>query len=155
MTSQWRQLQIPPICERMIGFSVPQNDIVLVISYEGMHLLDLTEPVTVEADEDFAEYDCYNPDVGIAEYHGQKWSIIGLYPGTPLLNSPQDEELKLDTKRLRISLWQNGTATWSSSFQNFSGDWAAATFSPDGNLLVLGCPYDFDFRVWRRSSVLP
>jgi hypothetical protein len=148
MTSQWRQLQIPPICERMIVFSVPQNDIVLVISYEGMHLLDLTEPVTVETDEDFAEYDCYNPDVGIAEYHGQKWSIIGLYPGTPLLNSPQDEELKLDTKGLRISLWQNGTATWSSSFQNFSGDWAAATFSPDGKLLVLGCPYDFDFRVW-------
>lgn len=38
------------------------------------------------------------------------------------------------------------------AYQNFSGDWAAATFSPDGQFILLGCPYDFDFRVWRLSS---
>jgi hypothetical protein len=30
------------------------------------------------------------------------------------------------------------------SYENFSGDWAVATFSPDGRSIALGCPYDFD-----------
>ena len=150
MISQWRQVAVPPICERMIGFSVPQDNVILVVSYEGMHLVRLTEPATVETDAEFAEYECYNPDEGFAEFRGKKWTIVGLYPGTPILTSPQGEDLRLDAEASKISLWQNGTEVWSTSFENFSGDWAAVTFSPDGGLLVLGCPYDFDFRVWRR-----
>jgi hypothetical protein len=38
---QWRSLPIPGICERMIGFSVPRDDTVLVVSYEGTHLVRL------------------------------------------------------------------------------------------------------------------
>jgi hypothetical protein len=30
-------------------------------------------------------------------------------------------------------------------YENFSGDWAIATYSPDGRYILLGCPYDFDF----------
>jgi hypothetical protein len=149
--SEWQQVDVPAICERMIGFSIPNDGVILVVSYEGMHLVNVAAPVSVETDVEFLEYDCYNPDLGIAEYRGERWSIIGLCPGTPILTSPRAEELRLDAKGLRISLWQNGAETWSSSFKNFSGDWAAATFSPDGNLIVLGCPYDFDFRVWRRQ----
>jgi len=154
VTSQWCQLEVPRICERMIGFSVPQGDVVLVISYEGMHLVHLNNPIKVDTDEEFAEYDCYNPDEGIAEYDGKRWRIIGLYQGSPILKSPQGEELRLDAKRLNISIWKHSAETWSSSFKNFSGDWTAATFSPDGKFVVLGCTYDFDFRVWQRRSVI-
>jgi hypothetical protein len=135
----------------MIGFSVPQDEAVLVVSYEGMHIIRLSDPTTVETDEEFAEYDCYDPDVCVADYRGKKWSMIGLYPGTPILQSTYGEELQLHGKGLRISVLRDGVELWSSSFKNFSGDWAAATFSPDGKFIVLGCPYDFDFRVWRRN----
>jgi hypothetical protein len=151
MGSRWQQLIIPLFSERIIGFSIPQEDSILVVSYEGMHIIHLTEePVKVETDEDFAEYDCYDPDTGIAEYQGRTWSIIGLYRGTPILKSLYDEDLRLDSKGLSVAIWRNGTEIWSSSFENFSGDWVEATFSPKGDLVVLGCPYDFDFRVWRR-----
>ena len=150
MSNPWRQIAIRSFCDRMIGFSIPQNNVVLVISYEGMHLIDLKEPVTIVTDEEHAEYDCFNPDDGIAIYQGRRWQIMGLYPGSPILKSPSGEELRFDEEELKISIWQAGNQIWTSTFENFSGDWAAATFSEDGNLIILGCPYDFDFRVWSR-----
>jgi hypothetical protein len=152
MEGQWRQVAVPPFCERMIGFSVPQDRMVLAISYEGMHVIQLGDSITIETDDAFNQYDCYNPDTGIAKYRGTTWKIIGLHAGSPLMRSPCNEELRLDSDGLRVSVFQDGTEQWSSSFENFSGDWVAATFSPDGKIIVLGCPYDFDFRVWRRDQ---
>jgi hypothetical protein len=37
-------------------------------------------------------------------------------------------------------------------YKNFSGGWAAATFSPEARYILLGCPYDFDFVVLERNS---
>jgi hypothetical protein len=154
MTEMWRQLSVPGICERMIGFSVPQDDTVLVVSYEGMHLVRLGPPITVETDPNYAEYDLYEPDTGVCRYRGKSWEIIGLHPGRPVLTGCEGERLVLDAEKGTVSIVKGGGETWSSRFENFSGDWAAATFSPDGRFIVLGCPYDFDFRVWERTAVL-
>jgi hypothetical protein len=151
MSEAWRQLPVPEICERMIGFSVPQDDIVLVVSYEGMHLVRIGSPVSVETDSEYAEYDLYDPDEGICHYKGRAWNIIGLYPGRPHLTGRDGEQLVLDVEAETVSVVQGGELVWSSGFENFSGDWAAATFSLDGRFIVLGCPYDFDFRVWERA----
>jgi hypothetical protein len=32
----WQHLALPWSCERMIGFSVPQDGTILIISYEGI-----------------------------------------------------------------------------------------------------------------------
>jgi hypothetical protein len=48
--------------------------------------------------------------------------------------------LVLDTTAEKVSVVKNGDPVWASDYRNFSGDWAAATFSPDGRFLVLGCP---------------
>lgn len=149
--SAWRQVSVPPICERMIGFSVPQNGEVLVISYEGTHLLRLGSDVTVETDDEFTEYDIYDPDSGVARYSGKKYQIIGLHGGSPLLNSPNGERLALDADVETLSVMQNGETVFTMPYKNFSADWAAATFSPDGRYIVLGCPYDFDFIVLERE----
>src|SRR5262249_51438956 len=147
----WRQLAIPAeICERMIGFSVPQDDMVLIVSYEGMHLIRLGLPVTVETDPEYAEYDLYDSDSGVCRYPGRQWDIIGLFPGRPILTSGDGEQLVLDTEAETLTVVRGNEEEWSSSYENFSGDWAAVTFSPDGRFIVLGCPYDFDFRVWER-----
>ena len=149
---KWRPLDIPYICERMIGFSVPHDDTVLVVSYEGMHLIRLAEPATIETDTRYAEYDLYVPEAGTCTFRGHDWEIIGLFPGRPILDAPGGERLVLDAAGESISVVKRGDVTWSSPYQNFSGDWAAATFSPDGRHIVLGCPYDFDFRVWKRTT---
>jgi len=150
MSANWRQLLVPEICERMIGFSVPQDDTVLVVSYEGMHLIRLQTAVTVETDTEHAEYDLYDSDSGICNYKGKKWSIVGLHLGRPITNGRDGEQLVLNTVTETVSVIKNDAEVWSSEFKNFSGDWAAATFSPDGRFIVLGCPYGFDFRVWER-----
>lgn len=147
----WRRCSVRYICERMLGISVPQDDTVLVVSLEGMHLVRLGPPVAVETDSGFTGYDLYDPDAGVCRYRDRVWEIIGLFPGRPLLDGPDGERLILDADGLTVSVVRGGVLVWSSAFQNFSGDWAVATFSPDGRFIVLGCPYDFDFRVWERS----
>lgn len=151
MVEAWRQLPVPEICERMIGFSVPQDDTVLVVSYQGMHLVRVGTPVTVETDFEYSEYDLYDPETGVCDYQGQVWNMIGLFPGKPQLVGQEGEQLELDTEDQTVSVIKSAKVVWSSRLKNFSGDWAAATFSPDGKFIVLGCPYDFDFRVWQRT----
>jgi hypothetical protein len=148
----WRRLPVPPICERMIGFSVPQDGTVLVVSYEGMHLVRLGPPISVETDPEHGEYDLYDPDSGICHYLGKDWDIIGLHLGRPILTGCGGERLVVDAGAETLSVVKEGEAVWSSSFENFSGDWVTATFSPDGRFIVLGCPYDFDFRVFERGA---
>lgn len=153
--AEWRQLSMPGFCERMIGFSVPLNDTILVISYEGMHLLRLGPSVTVNTDLEYREYDLYDPDAGICRYLGKEWDIIGIHPGRPILSVRQDERLVLDIASETVSVVRADRVVWSSDYANFSGDWAAATFSPDGRFIVVGCPYDFDFRVFERQQEAP
>jgi hypothetical protein len=150
LSETWQRIPVPGICERMIGFSVPQEDTVLVVSYEGTHLVHLGPPATVETDDAYIEYDLYMPEAGTCRYRDRDWEIIGLHPGRPLLTSQQGEWLELDEKAETVSVLVDGEEVWSSPYENFSGDWAVATFSPDGRFIVLGCPYDFDFRVWKR-----
>ncbi|HYQ02770.1 MAG TPA: hypothetical protein VER96_29065 [Polyangiaceae bacterium] len=147
----WVPVTVPSFCERLIGFSVPISNRSLVISYEAVHLLTLGETASVSTD-DVAEYDIYDPDTHSAQYQGVVYTIIGLHGGNPLLTSPDGRDLKLDQNRLALEVTSGSTIELSTTYQNFSGDWVAATFSTDGRFILLGCPYDFDFRVWRRSS---
>jgi len=150
--SSWSLLAVPPFCERLIGFSVPVGDRSLVISYEAVHVLRLGESVTVDTDRNFAEYDIYDPETGIAEYAGTRFTIIGLHGGKPLLTTPYGARLELDQGKQTITVATRGAVEFAAHYENFSGDWASATFSPNGLYLLLGCPYAFDFRIWRRAA---
>lgn len=149
---EWRCIPVPGICERMLGFSVPQDGIVLVVSYEGTHLVRLGPPASVETDSEISEYDIYDPDTGVCRYMGKQWEIIGLHVGRPVLTGRDGEHLVLDAEAESLSVVRHGVVAWSSRYSNFSGDWVAATFSSDGRFIVLGCPYDFDFRVFERAT---
>ena len=110
--------------------------------------LHLGAEITVTHDERYAEYDIYDPDSGTARYEGHDYSIVGLNGGEPLLRSSQGETLVLNREVLRID--RGGQVEHELVYGNFSGDWAMATFSRDGQWVVLGCPYDFDFVVLER-----
>jgi hypothetical protein len=138
----------------MIGFSVPHEGEILVISYEGVHLLRLGNEIKVQTDDEFAEYEIYDPDTGVARYQGESYQIIGLHGGKPLLESPAGETLRLNTKKQTLLITRENQAVFSMKYSNFSGDWAATTFSTDGRYVVLGCPYDFDFVVLEREDTI-
>ena len=150
--SNWQTKRVPPICERMIGFSVPQADEVLVISYEGMHLLHLGNEITVKTNNQSSEYDLYDLESGVASYQGKSYQIIGLHGGNPLTESAAGERLVLDTESETLSIVRNQQTDYSMNYTNYSGDWAAATFSPDSKYVILGCPYDFDFVILERED---
>ena len=150
--SNWKLRDVPPICERMIGFSVPLNGRILVVSYEGTHTIHLSTEITVEHDDEYIEYDIYDPETGIARYGEHDYSIIGLQGGHPLLRSPQGETLILDADSETLTVNHDGEIVYTLKYENFSGDWAAVTFSPDGQWIALGCPYDFDFVLLERKE---
>ena len=136
----------------MIGFSVPQKDRILVVSYEAMHTVHLGSDVRVETDHTSKEYDRYDPDSGLARYGSRDYAIIGLHGGRPLLASPQGESLRLDEQEGTLSVLRDRAAVYEREYKNASGDWAAATFSPDGTFIALGCPYGIDFMVLEREK---
>ena len=147
----WTRLKLPYICERLIGFSVSHDRKVLVVSYEGMHMLNLDPEVVVETDRSVREYDQYDPDTGLAIWKDDAYRVMGLFDGEPLLESPLGESLRLDTEAEQLTIVSASEDAFVMPYRNFSGDWAVATFSPDGNFVVLGCPYGFDFVVLRRD----
>ena len=54
-----------------------------------------------------------------------------------------------------LLLADDGKVLFKTPYKNFSGDWEAATYSPDGRYIVLGCPYNFDFAVLERTTSTP
>ena len=148
----WRRITVPPLGERIIGFSIPREGEVLVISYEGVILLRLGDEITAETDKNAAECDIYDPNSGVAQYRGKEYHIIGLHGGSPIIESHAGECLALDGGSETLSVVIAEETAFSTEYTNFSGDWAAATFSPDGRYIILGCPYDFDLVVLKREA---
>jgi hypothetical protein len=122
----------------------------LLVSNEGVHLLKLDSEITVESNLEFDQFDNYDPHSGVASYREKDFQIIGLHGGNPILKSGLGEILVLGDNSETLSLSQNAEVVFSMTYKNFSGDWRAATFSPDGRYIVLACPYDFDFVVPER-----
>src|SRR5262245_51018988 len=128
--SAWRRLKPPNFCERLIGFSIPPDGQVLVVSYEGAHLLTLEPEVTVETDEGIKDREIYDVERGVARYKDREYSMLGLHGGSPIHISPLDERLELDRESMTLSTFaSDGSHTFSTPYKNFSGDWEAATFS--------------------------
>ena len=131
---------------------MPHGENILIVSSEGMHLLHIGKSVTVETDDSPCDDDHHNSAAGICRYEGQDWNMLGLYGGNPLLTNSHGEWLELDETGETLAIFLGGEEVWSTKFENFSGDWVAATFSSDGRFIVLGCPYGCDFRVWKRQD---
>lgn len=153
--SNWTRRDIPPFCERLIGFSIPQENQILIISYEGTHIIRLGSTISIDHDYNYREYDIYNPDTGIANYLSTEYRILGLHGGEPLVHSPYGDSLALDSQSETLTVSQKDASQQTIRYENFSGGWAVATFSTDGNWIALACPYDFDFLLLQREQAKP
>ncbi len=150
----WRDVDISGLgyIERLIGFSVPAGRRLAVISYEALHVIDLTAQHAVERDETVAEGgDAYDARTQTLRHGGLSYSILGVHGGSrALLTSPLGERLAFDesidgpgsiVRVLHVHDADNQVRI-DIHFDDFSGDWCHATFSPDGCFIIVGAPYD-------------
>jgi hypothetical protein len=142
----WHEVDLRGIYigERIIGFSVPVERQIAVISYEGIHVMNVDEPQTVLGDTTQPEggnlYDRTRQTLTCA---GTTFHMLGLFGGIPLLQNEHGEEVFLDPTEDVLQLRTAGRAiTLTFRFEDLSGDWRYSTFSPDGNVLVLDMPYN-------------
>src|SRR5215207_7729944 len=105
--SGWRRIPVKGFCERATGFSVPQDDVVLVIS-ESVNVMHLGDEITVYEDEDFFTDEIYDWETGVARHRGKEYQIIGRDGGRPLLDGPNGERLVLDTDAMTLSVVRRG-----------------------------------------------
>jgi hypothetical protein len=149
----WKTLSIPYFCERLIAFSIPEDDEVWVMSYEGLHRITLRPEVRIWTDPEHAEdYDVYDADQGVLNYRGRQYPMLGLHDGEPLLRGPRGELLELDDSRERLMV-RDRQGGLKQVIGYGHSDWAMATFSVDGSYLVLGT--DERFQVFQETVTTP
>jgi len=138
---------VPYIAKRFIAFSIPDDRRLFVISYEGIHELNLGPEISVQSD-----FSC--PE-GVGAFNGKKISYkqfegptLGLYGGTPILVRDSCEVLDLKAPEHpasddgTVELWgPDGELLETLPFVDYSGDWQCATFSTDYRHIVIGTPY--------------
>lgn len=142
--ASWSALSLPYIFERMVGFSLPMCNQVAIISYEGLHFLDLNRPDHVLHDNKHREGGkLYSPSTGKLLYQGREYSILGLHGGAPISASAQGERLALDLPGEVLMVYgASGNVDFEFRFEDPSGDWGHASFSSDGEHILLGMPYE-------------
>jgi hypothetical protein len=91
----------------------------------------------------------YDPTHQILSYGDKQFRILGLFGGVPIVRNDRGEELVLaateDVLRVRDAARE---ISLTYRFVDLSGDWRYATFSPDGNVIVLGMPYEIHIFEW-------
>jgi hypothetical protein len=130
--------------ERMVGFSVPVEGELAIIAYDGIHLLDLHEPESVRQDTAHLEGGhLYDQTRQVLSYGGREFPILGVFGGSPLVRNQREERLILPTTEdvLYVRDMDNNVIL-AYPFEDLAGDWRYATFSRDGDAIVLGMPYD-------------
>jgi hypothetical protein len=119
----WLPIKIPYICERLIGFSLPEGNQVAIVSYEGIHLLDLNHPEVLRHDFKHPEgSDVYDSTSGKLTFDGKTFSILGLYGGDPIRRNGSGDsiELRREDEVLRV-LDAAGKLSLEFPFEDLSG----------------------------------
>ncbi len=143
--NMWERINLPKfICERFIGITIPIDNIIHIISYQGVHTINLSKPDIVVSDESFPEgKGLYDFETNILSYNNNRFRVIGLNGGKPIFENSKGEQLIIDTKNEVIKINNiHGDLEFCYRYDDFSGDWIAATFSENGDFLLLLSPYD-------------
>lgn len=101
---EFEKIKLPYIFERQIAFSIPQENILLVFSYEGIHKINL-ESLLIETDKNNCEnYSIFNTDKNELNYENEIHQMLGVYGGSPVFFDSYRNEIKLipDINQLRI-----------------------------------------------------
>lgn len=140
----WTKLQLNQQWERMVGFTIPANDHVIVISYAALHFINLDEPASEWSDDRYPEGEgVYDYERRTLTYDDTVYHVLGLDGGNPIMRSADNEKLVIDADREVLTVENaDGTVALEFHYADASGDWRYATFSLDYAYILLGVPYD-------------
>lgn len=156
---EWNLVYTPDaqeICERIIGCSLPVDGRIIIISYAGVHLVNLHDPDQITHDDQYPEGEkIYDRQKHVITYQGRGFPIIGVFGGFPITQSIYHEQLTLSSEKKSLYTTrvckvqrQDGPIILDFRFDDASGDWAYFTFSDDFDFLLAVAPYDLT--VFRR-----
>jgi len=136
----WIEIAHPYLFERMTSFSIPHRDRMVICSYDGAHFVTLVPTVSVAHDPTLAEEYTGGDDV---EWEGVTFRTLGYGGGDPILVHPDGSRLVPRIAEECVDVISpDGVVIQTIEFDDLSGDWGYATFSTDGQYLVIGVPYD-------------
>ena len=132
------------IAERIIGVSIPLENELVLISYEGIHFLNLLNPDVVMIDKSLPEGgELFDRERSILSYRDQTYQILGLFGGNPILKNLKEESLLIDTSKQILSVNDaKGIKNFEFQYEYISGDWCSGTFSDYGRYILLCLPYE-------------
>ena len=146
------KLDIPRTSERIRGITLPEDGAMYVADYDEVFKITLNENATVETlDNNPYEFlESQEHFLGIGEHkpitkcNGNKVTYTFLPPveyGT--LKHKLRNIFGLNKDYITVK-YHISNKTGKIKFRALSGDWFVASFSKDGNYLVIAEPYDFE-----------
>lgn len=142
----WRELALPDdIAERFLAFTLPIEHTVGLISYHGLHFVDLRHPKRVSTHAEHPKGGkFFDGKKRLLDWDLRTYTTLGLSGGRPILKSKHREVLELQPSNGRLSVSDStGRISLEYQYDVRSGDWAYATFTNDGAYLLLGAPFIF------------
>lgn len=129
-----KKIDIPFICDRIYGLTIPENSIMHIVSHDEVSRLDLKNPLNVDVLVD-------NPYEFANTNH-----CLGIPDGKPI-HTIEGKKVEFDfdpTKEtVTIAVHHFGHIE-EIKFPLMSGDWFQASFSPCGQYFVVAEPYAYD-----------
>jgi hypothetical protein len=154
----WEEVQLPISPERVVGFSIPEGDVLWVLSFGGLHCFTLAPSISV-ATLALSDLDCsvYDEDGGVLLMDGKRYPLLGQNGGAAVL------ELATGERALLIPDFDMGSPAFLAGVpgvgETFGYLWPAdehkfgfvrGTFSADGRYIVVGSARGV--RVFRRKQ---
>lgn len=139
---QWLPMRLPPIFERMMAFTIPSLESVIVMSYQGLHIIELQSRVSVRTLPQHAEdYRIYSPEAHTLVFNGCIYPTLGLHGGKPILEDTEGRSLSIDAQRQYVLVHHGNEEPQKLPYDDYSGDWVHVTFSRDRNTILIGVPH--------------
>ncbi len=139
----------------MVAFSIPQGDALWVIAWDELFRVTLAPEVDIstvlQGEEELGEV--FNEHRSILVIDAQIYPTLGLYGGVPTLSNMSGDHLSLEPCQDRLAVLNSDQQVKQIvEFSDSSGDWRWATFSVDGNYLLIGVPCDLFIYRWAVTS---
>lgn len=147
----WETLKLPFFCERMLAFSIPEQNRLWVMSHDELFQVTLAPQVYISTVLRGSEElgGIFDEDRSVLTINGQIYPLLGLCGGVPILTNQLGDQLSLEPSQDRLVILNSERQVKQViEFSDLSGDRRWATFSADGRYLLIGVPYDLFIYRW-------
>lgn len=143
----WKVIDTPlgyDFFERLHAFSFPRDNELVLMSDQGIHLVDLRDPSDIQDDFNYPRGEhLFDAETAMLTYQGRSFSMLGPGIGQPITKSSFGEELQLDlAHEVFFVKDSNGETLFDFLFESDSDEWGIISFSEDSQYILLGIPHD-------------